>query len=269
VNPGERFETLLDTLAFDERSAPVYEYIVAVRQMAYAEVGGADSEAHHHTESSDDAEVEVDAPGVETHAETHVELEAGDDRVADEASHYGDSEAVVSEDPARFGDEAQESLAPVAAVEALQASDPPPAEAESLVASTPLPPALLSETEAAAYEEESAGLRTSLPAAASPALYAASIYPPVRTVTTAAVPAPVSIPAQPRAGSVAPIPLGKGILTRPASSAHWVPTAFSPEPRSPRSTQFQSAQGPLPVPAAPPRPQLDRSQWVERAPAPH
>jgi hypothetical protein len=42
--PADRYETLLDALAFDERSRPVYDYIVAVRQMAYAaeaEAGGA------------------------------------------------------------------------------------------------------------------------------------------------------------------------------------------------------------------------------------
>jgi hypothetical protein len=36
VAPSDRYETLLDALAFDERSRPVYDYIVAVRQMAYA-----------------------------------------------------------------------------------------------------------------------------------------------------------------------------------------------------------------------------------------
>jgi hypothetical protein len=35
VPPEERFETLLNTLQFDERSRPVYDYIVAVRNAAY------------------------------------------------------------------------------------------------------------------------------------------------------------------------------------------------------------------------------------------
>src|SRR6185312_9377421 len=34
-----RYETLIDSLAFDERSAPVYEYIVQVRQLAYQQNG--------------------------------------------------------------------------------------------------------------------------------------------------------------------------------------------------------------------------------------
>lgn len=37
VPPEQRFETLLDTLNFDERSRPVYDYIVAVRNAAYAQ----------------------------------------------------------------------------------------------------------------------------------------------------------------------------------------------------------------------------------------
>src|SRR5215813_1595907 len=36
VPPEQRYETLLDTLQFDERSRPVYDYIVAVRSAAYA-----------------------------------------------------------------------------------------------------------------------------------------------------------------------------------------------------------------------------------------
>ena len=35
VPPEQRYETLLDTLQFDERSRPVYDYIVAVRSAAY------------------------------------------------------------------------------------------------------------------------------------------------------------------------------------------------------------------------------------------
>ena len=37
VPPEQRYETLLDSLQFDERSRPVYDYIVAVRNAAYAQ----------------------------------------------------------------------------------------------------------------------------------------------------------------------------------------------------------------------------------------
>ena len=42
-----RFETLIDSLAFDERSQPVYEYVVAVRQLAYQQGETAESGAEH------------------------------------------------------------------------------------------------------------------------------------------------------------------------------------------------------------------------------
>ena len=39
VPSAQRYESLLDTLQFDERSRPVYDYIVAVRNAAYAQQG--------------------------------------------------------------------------------------------------------------------------------------------------------------------------------------------------------------------------------------
>lgn len=68
--------------------------------------------------------------------------------------------------------------------------------------------------------------------------------------------------------SIVPEPLRTGILTRPAIAAHWAPAAPRPPQRSLRPTGFQSTPGPLAVPKVPPRPALDRSQWVERAPVP-
>jgi hypothetical protein len=41
VPSAQRYESLLDTLQFDERSRPVYDYIVAVRNAAYAQQGQA------------------------------------------------------------------------------------------------------------------------------------------------------------------------------------------------------------------------------------
>lgn len=49
VPPAQRYETLLDTLQFDHRSRPVYDYIVAVRSAAYAQPS-----------SSTDDEINVD-----------------------------------------------------------------------------------------------------------------------------------------------------------------------------------------------------------------
>jgi hypothetical protein len=68
VAPEQRYETLLDSLRFDERSRPVYDYIVAVRAAVYAEstgqaqIGSAGADVD--SPSDDDEEVDVDATAV-------------------------------------------------------------------------------------------------------------------------------------------------------------------------------------------------------------
>jgi hypothetical protein len=56
VAPEHRFETLIDSLQFDERSQPVYDYMVAIRNQAYAQ--GAPEEAAAQVEDEDVAMVE-------------------------------------------------------------------------------------------------------------------------------------------------------------------------------------------------------------------
>src|ERR1700712_1008324 len=58
---AERYETLIDSLAFDERSAPVYEYVVQVRQLAYQQnpEQGADAGMDIGRVSVEGAEVDV------------------------------------------------------------------------------------------------------------------------------------------------------------------------------------------------------------------
>jgi hypothetical protein len=73
---AERYETLLDTLQFDDRSRPVYEYIVAVRNASYAgddaaeahavEVGEGENEVE--TFAEPEAEVDEYAPVEDAHA---------------------------------------------------------------------------------------------------------------------------------------------------------------------------------------------------------
>jgi hypothetical protein len=186
---NDRYETLLDSLAFDERSAPVYEYIVAVRQLAY----------------SDNTATDVSGQSAM--------LYEGEDTVVSSTEQV----TVTSDDPTGER-ETRESLAPVDAVRAVPRSDMP---------SEPLPPALGGGASDASDE----------------------------------APFPVL-------ASVAPEPLPTGILTRPAIAAHWAPNAPRAPVRSLRPTRFQYPRGPLPVPSEPPRPVLDRSQWVTRAEGP-
>jgi hypothetical protein len=72
VPADQRYETLLDSLRFDARSRPVYDYIVAVRAAVYAdsagqaEAGRPEAEVELRPEAEDRAgdEVDVDATAV-------------------------------------------------------------------------------------------------------------------------------------------------------------------------------------------------------------
>lgn len=207
-----RFETLIDSLAFDERSAPVYEYVVAVRQLAYQQGEAA---------AADQSDSEVDVAVPQEHQEPSP----------------WDAEATRTD----------------------RGSIPP--DARDLAAeahgdrTTP-------------HQISPSSLPTPLPTAGTTARPEASELPEPEE------PEALSVPAQPRGvtppiyATIPPEPLPTGILTRPAIAAHWAPAAPRPPQRSLRPTAFQSTPGPLAIPDVPPRPQLDRSQWVERAPAP-
>ncbi|MET0387636.1 MAG: hypothetical protein ABW321_16825 [Polyangiales bacterium] len=218
VAPTERYETLLDSLTFDERSAPVYEYIVAVRQVQYPDAAFAKPEPEAVT--------------------------AENPYVSEDTARYSEAVTVLSEDPAHAERLSRESLASVSDVEPLPESlrAPEPAASGSGSALTPLPAALLTPS--------------SIPASATPEAAEVAQQPLPRSSRPPPLP------------SVQPEPLPTGILTRPACVAHWVPAPVRPPQRSLRPRLFATEAGPLKVPAAPPRPVLDRSQWIERAPAP-
>jgi hypothetical protein len=65
VPSEQRYETLLDSLQFDDRSRPVYEYIVAVRNAAYAQASPSDaaSDAAELTPLDDGEAAVVDVEG--------------------------------------------------------------------------------------------------------------------------------------------------------------------------------------------------------------
>jgi hypothetical protein len=197
----ERYETLLDSLAFDERSRPVYDYIVAVRQMAYADAESAGGAA-----GGEEAVYETDA-------------------------------SISNWPPAAEPEQASrppDSLAPTSEVETLEPliSEPPiqvagPATDPSPAPSISEPPPVNEPVARQAAQHDYAAL-----------------------------------------ASVLPEPLPTGILTRPAIAAHWQPVAPRPPRPSSRPSRFRYPAGTLPMPAAPPHPDLDRSQWVQPAPAP-
>jgi hypothetical protein len=234
VNIAERYETLIDSLTFDERSAPVYEYIVAVRQMAYS---GA-----QHTGEPVQESVTAKTPLY----------------VSEDTARYSEAVTVMSDDGS-IDDmrDSEELLAPVAAVEALPASLPPQARVQS----EPPPP----DDDDEELPASLGGVVPSMPTPLPAALLSPSSMPAPGPMFSADK-RPSSVP--PPLPSVAPLPLSKGMLTRPALTAHWVPTAVRPARRGANTSPFQSQPGPLQIPGAPPRPELDRGRWVERAPSP-
>jgi hypothetical protein len=229
-----RFETLIDSLAFDERSQPVYEYIVAVRQLAYQQGEAAESGAEQAEEAAaadgDVADVDVPMP-----SDVPAQQAQWDDDLTRVSRGSVMAEAARMQSYDLDGSTMEIAKDRVSEIEGSASASNRP---------TPMPdaPVTARPAEAALPEDEES--------------------------SSLSVPAQAQGDLPPAYGTVPPEPLKTGILTRPALAAHWVPAAPRPPQRSLRPTGFQSKPGPLGVPAVPPRPALDRSQWVERAPAP-
>jgi hypothetical protein len=337
-----RFETLLDALAFDERSLPVYEYIVAVRQLAYQQSGyEEETGAAAGYEEAAPAEAELDVavgtssapPSGEAYAADYAQSEASstetdpqpayeaatsDAEYHDAGSHEAAAHA-YEEDAAAYGagdvdasaeyaagDEASEPGDRPTALEVTASSLPRPIPAPSepatemqlAEATSASEPPLVAARSAEHGEDDEPSVSY---AAAELAPEEAAEVERVERVESAPAAAPARAQRAPHASqdaavrvareierndglalaeaprarpeprvytTIAPEPLRTGILTRPALAAHWAPAAPRPPQRSLRPTGFQAYQGPLAVPEVPPRPELDRSQWVERAPGP-
>jgi hypothetical protein len=217
---GERYETLLDSLAFDERSQPVYDYIVAVRQAVYA-AGGPQAEAVAAEQAAADVQAAeegaLDAPG-----------DSGEALIEEQAAYVASYEETVEAGVA--SDALEEPLGEPDAISGAQ---------EALVASGSMP-----------APERLASVRPSRPA------------PPIAYVEEE--PAPMLIdPAAYKLG-----PISRGMLQRAAVDVHWQPDAPQPPQASRKSGLFRYPVGTLPVPAAPPRPELDPTLRVKPAPSP-
>jgi len=236
VPPSARYETLVDSLELDDRSRPVYDYIVAVRAAAYGQ-----------TDEAQDADAHVEeVPGAELEA-APIEVDAGMD--VELASLHPVAAAPLSEpaaavDDADFGYDAE-----------------PAAEAELAVEADALEalPESLSEEDA-----EAAHAYASLhPAAPEPeSLHVPSVRP--ASIPTSAIPESF----RPEMASFIPPPLPTGILQRPARALHWQPAPPRRPTPLPQTGLFRYSGPGLPKPAAAPRPDLDPAQLVQRAPRP-
>ena len=249
VPPESRYETLLEALQFDERSQPVYDYIVAVRSAAYAQPTEGEAEAEAEAVEGEPAEGSAyeEAGFEEVEQGEAVEYDVDDGGFDEEATAYiGPPQGVSEAQEAPAEAYAQPEEAGEVYVQAEGYGEPAEEYAEQpadAVAYAEQP------VEAVAYAEQPVEGYAEQPVEA--AAYAE--------------PEP-AVASQPQ--SLTPELIPTGMLTRPALGVHWAPAPpRRPTPR-PSSGLFQYNGGGLPAPAAAPRPELDPMYWVARAPHP-
>jgi hypothetical protein len=235
VPPEERYETLINSLQLDERSRPVYEYIVAVRNAAYAQ--GAQAEEAPETEGVADAEVEA-LPAEEGYAleASYAESESG--AGVDEPAEPVDLEAMSA---APADDAWSDAGSAEGAAQYVAGTDAELGEAEPAQLD-PLEPV----DDDSPFEPMSMAIEPQ-PVYAEPEAYA---------IAAGAL------------QSFIPPPLPTGLLSRPARTTHWQPSPLRrPTPR-PATGLFRYGTAGLPRPARPPYPELERSAFVQPAPRP-
>jgi len=239
VAAEDRYETLVDALVFDERSRPVYDYIVAVRQMAYADLG-AEAEAA----DGEEAVLESDEPTTHTEAASPA-LIAESMRPAAMTAQSDNPHDTIS----------------VAPVEETTAIAPPGhyADPEFNTDAMEVPP---EGAKSAFGDVTPADHNAGLSFAAEEQERQASVDDVEHFEEPFAAPAAeVEAPAAPR--SI--MPLATGILQRPAIAAGWQPTPPKRKPPTQGSGLFRYAPGTLPIPAKPPRPDLSPDMRVQPA----
>jgi len=239
VPPNARYETLVDSLELDERSRPVYDYIVAVRAAAYGQGEGeyADAGADAHEDVADAGlEVEADADGA-----------ALDVDVASERP-------VAQLEPLEPADEDVESVSYEAAEPSVEADVFDEAGGYE---ETP--------GELSAADAQAADAFASLPPQAE-SLEVPSERPP--SVRPGSIPTAALDSFRPEMASFIPPPIPTGILQRPPRALHWQPAPPRRPTPLPQTGLFRYSGPGLPKPAAAPRPDLDPAQWVQRAPRP-
>ncbi len=284
-DPATRFDIVLQGLEFDGVAEVVFERMVSAR---LSMVGDApvDVSKSEPPPPLDELVAEAAAEAAaEVGAEAEVDLAA--DAPAPEAADEGgfDNGGFDDESTVVAGAEHMEAIAASAEEEAAAepspaASEPPPADEPAPVAARRYSEDALTEPPPEEDEEkrpapsrsfaEPASHSSSGSLAASPRSFAPaqrekdSLYPAGADLPIRPGAPPPEQPAPP-SGFAIDNSLSGG-LVRPHTV--WSPVAPPrPEPR-PSSGLFQYAAGPIPIPARPPRPDLDPSLRVDRAPAP-
>jgi hypothetical protein len=260
VAAEERYETLIDGLVFDERSRPVYDYIVAVRQMAYADLGAAaEAEAAH----GEEAVLESEEPTTHTEAASPALL---DESMRSDRGRT-DPNALVN-DTISFSP--REEPVPRAAPEP-ELEPEPESEVEYEPASSPFAAAPHNP-----FGAQPQAASQNFSDATPPDHNAESLAEDERARADSEIPRALDFPdpvdlanestqiVQGR--SIMPLPTG--ILRRPAIAVGWQPVAPKRPQPSTGSGMFRYAAGSLPIPQRPPRPDLPPDQRIQPAASP-
>lgn len=247
VAAEERYETLIDGLVFDERSRPVYDYIVAVRQMAYADLGAA---AEAEAVNGEEAVLESEEPTTHSSAADQALLEAS--MRVDSPAEEDVPNDTISFSPDAVGVPTESEPEEPEEIEAAPASYPPPS-----------------------YEEEKTVAPNVSYGEVTPSDHnaALALAAEERAHADSDIPKALDLPDAETAGtqvvqSRSVMPIATGILRRPAIAAGWQPIAPQRPQPSQGSGMFRYAPGTLPIPARPPRPELPPDQRVQPAAAP-
>lgn len=270
VAPEHRFDVVMDSLEFDEMSQVYFERILMVRaQIAGAEPGT--GEVPVDEASPGEAPLEVDpaalqdvgdaAAGVETAAFEGAVYDGGGEGT--ETYDAAGFEMPPEVSPADAPSEASFEPPPIeAAHESFAADEPGATEVWDATAFEAVADADVAEVDEAAVEELEAHAEPVATAESAEASAGSNerLSPPVQSIYVLPPPAaPGELPS-PHANGQA--------LTRGAAEATWTPTPMLRPDPSPSSGLFQYGDGGLPQPERPPRPEIDPSLRVQRAPRP-
>ncbi|MCB9612934.1 MAG: hypothetical protein H6722_10825 [Sandaracinus sp.] len=286
--PETRFDIVFDSLQLDGRSEVVYERIVLARSSLY----GADpATGEVSLEELEAQSRELEAPLEEGYA-------ADDGGYAEEGGYEAPAEEAVAEDAYAVSEEepAGEVFASFDGAEEggyegvgdVAFSEPPPAQEPAAEDPYAEPAAALSDVsdaeapeaeeaagvEAASVDPDEVGYDDGYEQGFEDADEGSTMVADLDQIRAAAnlgaeaKPSLAPAPALPSAppGFVLQAPPG-GVITRPMAPPTWWPEATAPAQPRPSTGWFQYGDD-LPLPAAPPRPELDPTLRVSPAPKP-
>ncbi len=262
ADPESRYELILDSLGFEDDSRAVFEHMVIVRD---AMLGPQQEVAR--SQSQPESEPQAEPPIEEQLA---VEAEAPPEAAEQEQLSIGDGQDTMPE--------VVEAVLPELEAEAhAEPAEETPVEPELAVVDAEEDEDDLQQLEAETLQSDEQSEQQQLepePEAAQPAYVSEPPAPsepapsgPVPSEPVPSEPVPFEpAPSEPAVAASPEQPPSGTILTRRAIAWFWQPQPGAEVASYPAGGLFEYGSDMLPVPASPPRPELDPSLWVRPAP---